>query len=105
MAFHAAAKLEDLWDGEMKGICIDSQKVLLVNVEGKISAFVDRCAHQSVPMSTGKLERGMLTCSAHHWTYNACTGQGINPANAKLHSLAIKIENGMIFVDPKVIPS
>jgi toluene monooxygenase system ferredoxin subunit len=101
MAFLPAEKFEDLWDGEMRGIALAERRILLVNVGGKVSAFLDRCAHLGVPMSEGKLEGGALICSAHQWSYDACTGQGINPCSARLHALPVKVEEGIIWVDPE----
>jgi nitrite reductase/ring-hydroxylating ferredoxin subunit len=35
----------------------------------------------------------------HGWSYDAATGEGINPRSARLHRNAVKIENGKDWVD------
>ncbi len=99
MAFFKAARLEELWSGEMRGITLAGRKVLLVNLEGTVRAYEDRCAHLGVPLSEGRLEGTRLTCRAHHWQYDAATGRGLNPAAARLIPLATRVENGDVLVE------
>lgn len=99
MTFLKAAKKEELWNGEMKGVLLNGQPVLLVHVEGKIYAYEDRCAHQGVPLSEGKLEGKRLICRAHHWEYDIGEGMGSNPLGARLRSYAVKLEGEEIWVD------
>jgi toluene monooxygenase system ferredoxin subunit len=99
MAFRRAAHLDDVWSGEKAGVLVDGRRVLLVNVEGVLKAYLDRCAHQGVRLSEGKLDGCMLVCAAHGWQYDARTGAGINPRAARLAPLPLRIEGGEIFVD------
>jgi nitrite reductase/ring-hydroxylating ferredoxin subunit len=46
------------------------------------------------------LTGNVLTCRAHHYSYDAVTGQGINPAGLQLRVLPVRIENGVVSVDP-----
>jgi toluene monooxygenase system ferredoxin subunit len=73
--------------------------VLLVNVDGRISAFEDRCAHLAVPLSEGKLEGGVLVCRAHEWRYDALTGESINPRGARLRPFPVLLRDGKLLVD------
>ena len=99
MSFQRAASLDDLWIGEMIGVVVGGTRVLLVNVEGEVSAFEDRCAHLAVPLSEGRLEGALLTCSAHAWQYDARTGESQNPRGARLRALPVRIEGEELFVD------
>jgi toluene monooxygenase system ferredoxin subunit len=99
MTWHAACPLADLRGGEMRGLNVEGRRVLLVNVKGHLSAFSDRCLHQAVPLSLGRLQDGVITCWAHEWQYDACTGVGINPDNVELTRFPLKIEEGQIFID------
>lgn len=83
----------------MRPFAIDGKKVLLVHVNGVISAFPDRCLHQGVALSTGRLEGCVLTCSAHEWQYDARTGQGLNPANVALPRYPVEVRNAEIWID------
>lgn len=83
----------------MRGVTVDGQPVLLVNVEGMVRAFEDRCAHQAVPLSQGRFADGILTCSAHEWTFDARTGNSINPWGECIKRFPTQIRGNDIFVD------
>jgi toluene monooxygenase system ferredoxin subunit len=99
MTFALAAKVDELWEGEMRGVSVGGLKILLVNVGGQICAYEDRCAHQRAPLSEGRFDGRTLTCARHEWTYDACTGCGINPATARLKRYSVRVEGGDLLVD------
>jgi toluene monooxygenase system ferredoxin subunit len=98
MTEHFAAGEDDLWQGEMLGVEIDGVPVLLVNVDGEIRAYRDRCPHQGVRLSAGRLHGTTLTCSAHQWTYDLREGRGINPCNAALDPMPVRVADGRVWV-------
>lgn len=99
MSFHPVGPLDDLWPGEMRRVLVESTPVLLVNVDGEVSAFEDRCSHQAVPLSEGRLEACVLTCRAHEWQFDATTGEGLNPRNVRLRRFPVRIVAGGILVE------
>ena len=99
MAFQKVAIVDDVWSGELLPLVVAGKKVFLVNIEGAIYAYADRCAHLGVPLSEGRVRGSVLTCRAHHWEYDLCTGQGCNPATVRLQAFAVKIVAGDILVD------
>ena len=105
MSLVKAAEIDDVWMGEKLGVVVDGVKVLLVNVDGTVHAYLDRCAHRAVPLSEGTLEGHVLTCAAHAWTYDACTGRGINPSAAALCPLPIAVRGNEILVDVSSVRS
>ena len=99
MTFHPAMAEDELWDGEMQGRVLGGRKVLLVRIDGRFYAYEDRCAHLGVALSSGKLDGHVLTCSAHHYQYDARTGAGINPRRCVLPRFPVKVEAGQVLVD------
>jgi toluene monooxygenase system ferredoxin subunit len=99
MTFRPALSQSDLWIGEMIGVEVDGRPVLLVNVEGTVCAYADRCLHRAQPLSLGTLTGNRLVCAAHAWEYDACTGRGINPDGVALRRYAVRIAAGQILVD------
>ncbi len=99
MAFTRAARLEELWIGEKLGVVVDGLRVLLVRLDEGVFAYEDRCMHQGVAMSEGKLVGRTLVCSAHAWEYDACSGRSINPRGAMLRALPVEIRDGEVLVD------
>jgi toluene monooxygenase system ferredoxin subunit len=99
VTFRVAAMLDDVWCGEMCGVIVDGCRVLLVGVGADVRAFEDRCAHQAVRLSEGRLEGSEIVCRAHAWRYDADTGWGTNPRNVQLRSFPVRIDDGCILVD------
>lgn len=99
MAFRAVLPERDLWMGEMTGIRVAGVGVLLANVEGCVYAYHDRCAHQGVPLSEGRLDGRVLTCTKHDWTFDATTGCGVNPEGFRLRAFPVRLSDGQIEVD------
>ena len=91
--------VEDLWIGEMRAASVEGRPVLLINVEGQVHAFEDRCAHQGVPLSLGRLDAGVLTCSAHEWQYDAATGQCLNPCGVTLKTFPVEVRGEEIWIE------
>jgi len=99
MTLRNVLSLDELWEGEMVGLTVDGVPVVLVHLQDGVHAYEDRCGHQAVPLSTGHLEANVLTCGAHGWCYDACTGAGINPSNTWLRPLPVRVDHDQIFVD------
>jgi toluene monooxygenase system ferredoxin subunit len=99
MTFCHAVSEDELWIGEMRGLSLNGRRVLLVRTEAGYSAFEDRCAHLGVRLSEGSLSGCTLTCRAHHYEYDARTGQGINPRSVRLQRFAVEVSAGVVSVD------
>ena len=99
MPFQKAITIEELWSGEMVGLLIDEQPVLILNIDGEIRAYADWCPHLRSRLSAGSLEDRILTCASHHWQFDVTTGRGINPKDAFLTPIAVRIVEDEILVD------
>ena len=100
MAYRPLLASEELWVGELRGFLLADQRVLLLRTDAGVCAYVDRCPHLGVPLSHGTLNGNVLTCRAHRYSYDAVTGQGINPRGLNLTALPVRVENGVVSVDP-----
>ena len=99
MAFQKVAKLADLWSGEMLGLEVNGEKILLVNVDNHIYAYADACPHQKSRLSEGTLTDKILRCATHHWEFDVCSGSGVNPQNSRLRGFPIRLNQEDILVD------
>jgi toluene monooxygenase system ferredoxin subunit len=99
MGFQKIAKMEDLWSGEMIGLEVNGERVLLLNVDNRIYAYADVCPHQKSRLSEGTLTDKILRCGRHHWEFDVCSGSGVNPRNACLKLFPIRVDGEDILVD------
>jgi toluene monooxygenase system ferredoxin subunit len=97
--WHAAMDLDDLWAGEMEAVELAGTSVLLVNIDGDVRAYRNRCPHQAWPLHEGDFDGGTITCSRHLWEFDADSGNGVNPENCQLTSYPCRIEGDTIFVE------
>jgi toluene monooxygenase system ferredoxin subunit len=99
MAFVRAVREADLWGGELTACEVDGVRILLCKLADGLVAYADRCPHQGIPLTAGRLEGEVLTCTVHGWQFDLRTGQGINPRNARLRQVPVKVVAGEILVD------
>ncbi len=83
---HVLAKTDELEDGQMKGIEIDDNKVLLLRQGDAYFAFVGECPHHGAPLADGVLCEGKIRCPWHQTVFDAKTGRVEQPPS--LDSLA-----------------
>lgn len=98
LRFVELCALDDLWIGEMASFGLGDREVLVVNVEGELHAYDGACPHQGVPLAEGDFDGRVLTCRAHQWSFDACSGQGINPAGECLRRFELRVVDGKVYV-------
>lgn len=95
-----ALDLEELWEGDLVGVVVDGKPVMLINVDGTVYAYANRCPHQDWELSDGDLDDTTLTCVRHLWEFDITTGCGVNPADARLTGYPCRVDpDGAIYVD------
>jgi len=94
----------ELWVGEMRGVVVGGERLLVVRNEEQLCVYSDRCPHLGYPLSEGSLENGVITCRLHRHTFEAASGAGINPRGCALKRVESCVEAGRIFVEPKQEP-
>ncbi len=99
MSFRRVASLDDIWSGEMVGLEVEGEHILLVNIDDHIYAYADACPHQRSRLSEGSLMGKTLRCARHNWEFDVCKGHGINPQNACLKTFPVTLDGGEILVD------
>ena len=95
----AVGTLDDLWEGEMTDVQVGDEHILLARLTGgDIRAYQGHCPHQRTALADGKLDGHILTCAAHLWQFNLCTGEGVNPKGGELYRYQAKVQDATIFV-------
>jgi toluene monooxygenase system ferredoxin subunit len=99
MNFQRVASLDDLWSGEMVGLEVDGNAILLINIDDHIYAYADVCPHQKSRLSEGSILGNTIRCARHQWEFDICTGHGVNPRNACLKAFPVAVDGRDILLD------
>jgi toluene monooxygenase system ferredoxin subunit len=79
-------------------VTVGAIDVLVCNIDGEVFADEDRCPHLANPLSKGALDAHVLTCAAHEWTFDARTGNGVDP-RPRASGASRSASTGTILVD------
>ncbi|MGC9041007.1 MAG: Rieske (2Fe-2S) protein, partial [Roseiflexus sp.] len=98
----AGPPASDVPPGAMRRLETDHADILIINLDGRLSAFRNACAHQGLPLDGGLLdpESGTLTCPWHGFCYDAGSGECLTAPQAQLEPFPLRVEQGRIWVRP-----
>lgn len=99
MDWARVASVGEIKAGELKGILVDGQEVLLANLDGEIRATSDVCSHEFVLLHDGWLEEDEVECPQHGSKFDLRSGnvRGL-PATEPISLYEVKVEGEDIFV-------
>ena len=90
----------DLKPGEIRGMKIQGQWLLIVNHQGEYCALDASCAHSGYPLFEGKMdENGVITCPLHYAKFECRTGAVVSdPAICDDQPVfPIEVKDGKVF--------
>jgi len=70
----------------------------------EIYAVTNACRHQNGPLGEGRLVDGCVTCPWHGWQYRLEDGVAPPPFTEKIATYNVKIDAGVLYLDPKANP-
>lgn len=94
-----ACKLSDVPPGTMFALDIGNAHLMIVNVDGTLSALDRICTHETADLSTGFLLGSEVTCPLHLSRFDVKTGAVQNPpATIPLTTYNLKVEESTVYV-------
>jgi len=97
---HKVARDDELREGELREVQVAGKKVLLLRCDGVVRAFGARCPHYDGPLAKGLLHDGRLVCPWHQGTFDAGTGDLLEPPPLSgLSTFAVRLDGGDVYVD------
>jgi Fe-S cluster biogenesis protein NfuA/nitrite reductase/ring-hydroxylating ferredoxin subunit len=92
--------LEDLPVGSKTTCTLHDTSILLINLDNRISAFRNECAHQGLPLDNGILdaETGTITCPWHGFCFDGSSGECLTAPQAQLEAFPVRVEDRHIWV-------
>ena len=99
MKFHPVCDVDDLWEGEVAEHEVAGHEILVVHqIGGGVTAFQALCPHQDISLVEGTFDKGVITCRAHLWQFDAKTGAGVNPSDCQLARYPVKVEGDKVHI-------
>ncbi len=116
--WYAVATEAEIADQPVARALLGENIVIYRDSAGAAIAAPDRCPHRQAPLSAGSVEKGVLTCCYHGWSYGS-GGKCVAipsadpafpiPANAHLACFNTSIKYGLVWVcpgdSPKQLPA
>lgn len=101
-----AGRATDVPDGDLTVVEVSEDgsgrqvSVLLLNVDARLTAYVNECAHEALPLDNAVLDtsNGTLTCPWHGFCYDAASGECLTAPAAQLEQLPLRIDDEQIWV-------
>lgn len=82
----------------------DAEPVAIFRHNGRLSAVSNLCAHQNGPLGEGRVVDGCITCPWHGFQYRLDDGCAPPPYTEKLPTYRLRVENGIVLLDPRPNP-
>jgi nitrite reductase/ring-hydroxylating ferredoxin subunit len=83
----------------MTWVSVESEWVLLANVNGSFYALEDVCGHQRMALSKGRLEGHEVECPLHFARFDVRTGTLVTgPMSEDVLTYEVRVEGDTIYV-------
>ncbi len=93
------ASTDECLPGKSLETVADDRIVAIYNVDGEYFALDGVCPHQGGPLGKGCLTGTVVTCPWHGWQFDVRTGQHTFSPSVRQPTLALRVEDGEIFVE------
>jgi nitrite reductase (NADH) small subunit len=67
--------------------------------DDQVFALHDKCPHKNGPLSQGIVHDHKVTCPLHGWNIQLADGNAVAPDEGHTPCVAVKLENGEVFLD------
>jgi toluene monooxygenase system ferredoxin subunit len=101
VTWHEAASLDELWEGEVLGVEVAGDQVLLAHLPGgEVLAYQGLCPHQEVLLGDGLFDEdtGRLVCGGHSWEFDLRRGESTNPQGCVLFRYQVQVRDDAVHV-------
>ncbi|HLD10699.1 MAG TPA: Rieske 2Fe-2S domain-containing protein [Candidatus Nanoarchaeia archaeon] len=98
------AELSDISLNSMKTFTYNNEPAILVNFDGEIKAYLNKCPHKGLQFDENSLINSKIQCPWHGATFQPATGDylgnidGNNYGLSGLTIIDLRVENGKVYV-------
>ncbi|MGB9097495.1 FAD-dependent oxidoreductase [Erwinia sp.] len=105
MSYQNALVLQDLPERKPVRVPIGDTGIILIREQQQVKAFQSNCPHSGAPLEQGAIYGDRLVCPWHKANFSLKDGSLCEPlALSDLKRYPVRIENGMVQVDPEALP-
>jgi nitrite reductase/ring-hydroxylating ferredoxin subunit/DMSO/TMAO reductase YedYZ heme-binding membrane subunit len=80
------------------------ERIAVFRQGGRLSAVSNVCAHQNGPLGEGRIIDGCITCPWHGFQFRLEDGCSPPPYSDKIPTYRLRLEGGVVEVDPNPLP-
>lgn len=100
MAWHVAARVDEVPENEVIGVVVNGEPVALYKVGGVFYATSNVCTHEFALLSDGYVEGDCIECPLHQARFHIATGEvRAAPAAEPIKTFPVKSEGGQILIE------
>jgi nitrite reductase/ring-hydroxylating ferredoxin subunit/Fe-S cluster biogenesis protein NfuA len=100
-----AGSASDIAEGKINRLDLatdsgDRAEVIVVNLEQRLSAYRNECAHEGLPLDDAIIDasNGTLTCPWHGFCFDATSGECLSAPGAQLEQLPMRVDAGEVWI-------
>ncbi|MEM1264171.1 MAG: NifU family protein [Pseudomonadota bacterium] len=93
-----AVDIEEVPEGDIKCIDLDGHSLLFSRVDQRVTCFENACSHLGMPMDSGSVINGILTCPHHHFEYSLQSGECLTAPEVQLQTHAVRVLGSQVEV-------
>lgn len=90
---------DSLKPGQAKSVSVLARPYAVFNADGTLHGMEAACGHMKANLAAGRLYGSIVECAMHGWEYDVRTGECLTLPHAPLRKCAVKIEDGIIWID------
>ncbi|MEM8777840.1 MAG: NifU family protein [Cyanobacteria bacterium P01_G01_bin.49] len=94
----ALARVDEIPNWGILPLEIDGLKLILVRKDEIVKGYRNSCMHLAMPLDTGEVENGILTCLHHGFQYQLETGECITSPGMFLEAYPVKRRGERVLV-------
>ena len=72
--FVTVGRVDDFLPGQGRKVVVSGRHIALFRLDDQFFALDNMCLHRGGPLCDGAIDRGVVTCPWHGWSYEISTG-------------------------------
>jgi nitrite reductase/ring-hydroxylating ferredoxin subunit/Fe-S cluster biogenesis protein NfuA len=90
--------LAEIPEAGVLDIKLEGFALILSRVGTQVSCFHNACTHLGVPIDSGSVKNGVLTCPYHGFQYRLTNGECLTAPEMPLQPYPVRVENGQVYI-------